>query len=261
LTGEAPSERGKFEREWRRRFENFARDATAQHEISGWSEPGLRRRVRGFEELLASEGLASARSVLDLGTGAGTYVRLLADRGHRTVGVDYSIESLHRARSADPGGAGQYVGAAAYELPFADGEFDLVVMIGIFQALSEPDRAIDEVRRILRPGGHLILEILNYDEIFIRARALFKHAREKGEGVRFYRRGPMKRRLRSHGFRPVADVPIYLPPRKYPVFERVLEHPLSRSVLHSVPGLSLLGAAAFLMLCRREAALPQGTQE
>lgn len=247
-------EPGEFEREWRRRFESFAKGADAEHQVSGWSEPGLRRRVAAFERLLSSVSLEPKARILDLGSGGGTYVRLLGAQGHHAVGVDYSVPSLQRARSADPGRLGDYLCADAYTLPFPDRTFHLIVMIGIFQALAEPERVLAEARRVVRPGGHLLLEVLNAEEIFIRARAAMDRVHRRPPGVRSYRRSRMEEWLRVAGFRPLGSAPVFLPPRKYPLLERVLDHPLPNFLLRAVPGASSLGAAAFLILSERDEA-------
>jgi SAM-dependent methyltransferase len=249
-------ERGAFEREWRRRFERFAQDADSPHQISGWSEPGLRRRIAAFRQLLATLALTRGRQALDLGSGAGTYVRLLAAEGHRVIGVDYSIASLRKSVLTDSIGPAHYVGAEAYALPFPDGAFDLVVVIGVFQALSEPERAIREVHRVLRPGGHLILEILNADAAFLWPRRILERIRRRAPGVRPYRRTRMRHWLQACGFHPERSAPIYLPPRSLPNLESALEHPISRAAFRVIPGLSALTAAAFLIASRKKNADP-----
>lgn len=258
MTGDrgTPAERGAFEREWRRRFERFARGATEEHQVSGWSEAGLRRRIRAFGDLLASVPLEPGSRVLDLGSGAGTYVRLLGSMGHRTVGVDYSIPSLKRSVEADPERLGRYLCGDAYSLPFSDQSFHLVVMIGIFQALGEPARALTEARRVLRPGGHLILEILNANEILIRARTMLERSRHQTAGVRTYGRGQMSRWIRQSGLSPLRSVPVFLPPRKLPGLEPWMDHPVPRFLLRTMPGCADLGAPSFLLLSRREGGAP-----
>jgi SAM-dependent methyltransferase len=243
---------GEFEREWRRRFESFAKGADTEHQVSGWSEAGLRRRVAAFEHLLSPVALGPKSRVLDLGSGGGTYVRLLGARGHHAVGVDYSVPSLERARAADPERLGDYVSADAYTLPFPDRTFHLIVMIGIFQALAEPERVLAEARRVVRPGGHLLLEVLNAQELFIFARTALDRARRRPPGVRSYRRSKMEGWLRSAGFRPLGSAPVFLPPRKYPLLERVLDHPIPNFLLRVGPGASAASAAAFLILSRRD---------
>jgi SAM-dependent methyltransferase len=249
-------EAGAFEREWRRRFERFARDATTEHHISGWSEAGLRRRIRAFGELLTPVPLEPGSRVLDLGSGAGTYVRLLGSQGYRAVGVDYSIPSLQRSIEADPGRTGRYLCGDAYSLPFSDESFELVVMIGIFQAMGEPARALTEARRVLRRGGHLVLEILNANEILIRARTILDRTKHNA-GVRTYGRSQMRRLIRAARLRPLRDVPVFLPPRNLPGLEAWMDHPVPRFLLRTVPGFADLGAPSFLLLALREDDAPR----
>src|SRR5262249_51634309 len=132
-----------------------------EHSVSGWSAYGLRRRVEVFQDLLDDGLLAPGGRVLELGCGAGTYVRLLVKRGHPTVGLDYSVPSLVRAVAADPGRLGRYVAGDAYALPFPSGAFDGIVCIGVLQALARQEGALAEIARVLAPGGRLVVETLN----------------------------------------------------------------------------------------------------
>ncbi len=86
-----------FERQWRSRFERFATGHEEEHQVSGWSAVGLRRRVALFQQLLDGGLFRPGARLLELGCGAGTYVRLLAKSGYPVVGLDYSLPSLERA--------------------------------------------------------------------------------------------------------------------------------------------------------------------
>lgn len=99
-------------------------------------------------------------AVLDAGCGNGAVTAELSAAlpGTRVVGLDAHPALLDRARAR-----GRAADAAEPELfkgdigrtPFADGEFDLVLSRYVFQHLQEPVAAARELRRILRPGGHL----------------------------------------------------------------------------------------------------------
>ena len=107
----------RFETEWRARFERYGHLYTDEAQISGWSAEGLRRRVELFQRLIQPPPSGSPATALELGCGAGTYVRWLAGLGYRTVGLDYSLATLGRAIAADSGGKGSYVAGEAYALP------------------------------------------------------------------------------------------------------------------------------------------------
>lgn len=97
---------------------------------------------------------------LDVGCGTGL-LEEVAQRLHpetRLIGVDISPAMLAQARRKLAGvGQAGWVQALAEELPFADGSFDAVVCANSFHYLRRPLRALEEFRRVLRPGGWLVI--------------------------------------------------------------------------------------------------------
>ena len=239
-----------FESEWRARFERFARTYRDEASISGWSEMGLKRRLQLFSSLLPSLDLSGGARALDLGCGGGTYVRLLAGLGHPAVGIDYSLASVHRAVAADPGRKGRYLAGEAYALPFRDGAFDLVVAIGVLQALTQPERALDEMARVLRAGGVLVVEALNARAAFALARRATERLRGLPARVRVYDPGQVERWLSDRRLRPLRRLPIHLPPRRLPGLVGGLDV-LSRLSGGRRSGLTQLTAHSFLFAARR----------
>lgn len=102
----------------------------------------------------------SARRVLDLGCGTGTFALLLADRGLDVIGVDPAGASLDIARAKPGADRVTWVHGDARTLP--PEQVDLVTMTGnVAQAIAEPadwDATLRQVRQVLRPGGHLVFE-------------------------------------------------------------------------------------------------------
>jgi SAM-dependent methyltransferase len=242
-----------FEREWRARFERFARGHAQEHLVSGWSEQGLRRRVAAVGRLVQGHLDPAPLRILDLGCGAGTYVRLFASLGHRVVGFDYSGPSLKRARDGDPGGAGTYVQGEAYRLPFRPSSFDAVIAIGIFQALSSAEHAIDEILRVVRPGGWTVLETLNAASAVSVARHSLARLKGRRDPVRCYSPFRVKRWLRERGADPLRQLGIYVPPRGAPWLGAAFEPSALPAVAEALPGVPLVAAHAFLTLARRRA--------
>ncbi|MBI2216452.1 MAG: methyltransferase domain-containing protein [Candidatus Rokubacteria bacterium] len=236
-----------FDAEWRARFERFATRQTDEAGVSGWSECGLRRRSRTFERLLDELELPAAARVLDVGCGAGTYVRLLAGRGHRALGLDYSLPSLRRALDADGDARGRYLAADAYTLPFPGGTFDLVVSIGVLQALATPDRALAELARVVKPGGVLVVEALNASAATARAQRWVERLRRRPPRVRAYAPFAVQRWLVRLGLRVERRVPIFLPPRNAPRLERLFDTSALARVMAAQPAV-LFTAHTFLFV-------------
>ena len=237
--------------EWRARFERFGRTSAEEHEVSGWSPEGLARRVRLFERTLGQLPIPARATVLDLGCGVGSYVRYLAGQGHQVVGADYSLPSLTRALEADGGPTHRYVAADGYELPFRRRSFDLVVCIGVLQAVSCPERVLDEIARVLRPEAVLLVEALNRLEIPALARGLLERVGIFRPRVRFDSPFQVRRWLERRRIRCLRRVGVYLPPRRLPWLGRIFDPPVVTRLLEGIPGGSLLGAHAFWMVGQR----------
>jgi len=88
------------------------------------------------------------RSSLDVGCGDGYQCWLLASRNSTVVGLDLALERLFRAKAYFT--SGSFVQGRAYDLPFPDNSFDLVMAVEILEHLEEPERAVREFRRVSR---------------------------------------------------------------------------------------------------------------
>ena len=239
-----------FDAQWRRRFELYGRSSTKESDISGWSDVGLSRRVDVFSHLLDTLELPPSGMALDLGCGAGTYCRLLAKRGYRVIGVDYSTPSLRHALHHDTARACRYAAADAYALPFGRPVFDLVVCIGVLQTVGDPERLLDEAVRVLRPGGLLILEGLNTRSVAARVVRAREALYRRPPRVRLYEPRVLERWLDARMLRTAARVPIVLPPRAVPRILPLLDLvPLARPTTRRAP-LTEAVAHSFLFVAR-----------
>ncbi len=98
--------------------------------------------------------------VLDAGCGTGGDARWLMRYG-TVVGMDYAAEAAALVLERLPG---RFVRGSVLELPFIDASFDLVTSFDVLYHAGVPDEAVAlaEVRRVLRPGGRLLLRLPAY---------------------------------------------------------------------------------------------------
>jgi ubiquinone/menaquinone biosynthesis C-methylase UbiE len=109
-------------------------------------------------ETLARMELRPGLQILDIGCGTGALLREIVRRapGVRSVGIDLSPRMLGVARSTLLSGA-ELLRADVHRLPFTLAAFDLVVSASSFHYWEQPGLALEEIARVLRPGGELII--------------------------------------------------------------------------------------------------------
>ncbi len=114
-----------------------------------------------IEHAVERAQIRSGERVLDLATGTGWGSRIIAQRcsGAKVTGADIAEQMLDYARSsaAKLGLSIDYRHADAEKLPFADGEFDVVVSTFGVMFASKPEAAAAEIARVVRPGGRVAL--------------------------------------------------------------------------------------------------------
>src|SRR5829696_10231180 len=116
---------------------------------------GLDQRWR---RATARAAVRAGDSVLDACCGTGDLAIAAAREGGRVTGTDFSERMLERARRKAP--ELEWVEGDLLALPFADGSFDAATVGFGVRNVDDLDRALAELRRVLRPGGRLgVLEI------------------------------------------------------------------------------------------------------
>lgn len=124
-------------------------------------------------------GEGPLQAVLDLGTGTGRMLQLLSPHAERVVGVDLSPAMLSVAR-AEAERAGlrnvQLRQGDVYALPVERDSYDLVLVHQVLHYLDDPQRALREAARALRPGGRLVVvDFAPHEHEFLRE----KHAHRR----------------------------------------------------------------------------------
>lgn len=106
--------------------------------------------------------LVAGRDVLDIACGAGYGSALLARSAARVTGADLSPAAVDHARTRYAGVPNlEFRQADCAALPFADASFDAVVSFETLEHIAAQDAFLDEVKRVLRPGGFVVLSCPN----------------------------------------------------------------------------------------------------
>lgn len=161
---------------WRMRFdEDPARRGPAQ----------VKAQVDGLDRFL---GLEPRSRVLDLGCGAGRFTTELARRGHRVLGLDPDQRALAHAREAAKGERlnVHFLKADIRAIPYR-ADFDAVVSLdGAFGQLPEDRddlKALESVRKALKPGGKLLIDSINREWLMRHFEPNFWEQGEEGKGA------------------------------------------------------------------------------
>ena len=110
-------------------------------------------RMYRREVLRRLDGAAGCE-VLEVGCGEGL---MFEGRGTDPVQLDVSFTRVRRARGRGP----RLLCADAYDLPFADRSFRVVLLVAVLEHTREPWRVLAEARRVLRVGGRLVIVVPN----------------------------------------------------------------------------------------------------
>ena len=142
--------------------------------------------------------------LLDWGCGFGQVTALLRHKGVDVVAFDYreginapTIEPLERFSEIEVHLSPDPIG-----LPFEDGSFDTVLSCGVLEHVQDPDASLDEIHRVLRPGGTFFVTNLpnrySYTERIARLLGLYYHGQLPNDRV--YTECTARELLERHGF-------------------------------------------------------------
>jgi SAM-dependent methyltransferase len=110
-------------------------------------------------EAIHGYSAAKGLKVLDIGCGNGYVLYQYARHGAEVTGVDLTRTAieLSRKRFALGGLSGDFMEVDGDKLPFPDGHFDIVCSMGVLHHISDPRPMVEEIFRVLKPGGRLIV--------------------------------------------------------------------------------------------------------
>ena len=163
-------------------------DDFAAAEKSGWSEDA---RAEAYVDLFApasdqlipslvgAVGPVRGRRVLDLCCGHGNGAEALVAEGASVTGLDFSPAMLAHARRRVPGA--EFVEGDATSLPFSEDSFDAVICNIGFGHIPDPDAALAEIARVLRPGGIAALTSWREPEVSATFQIVFAAVKTHGD--------------------------------------------------------------------------------
>jgi 2-polyprenyl-6-hydroxyphenyl methylase/3-demethylubiquinone-9 3-methyltransferase len=163
--------------------------------------------------LLLDEARAGER-VLDLGCGAGRFMAALREAGADPVGVEIAGAALERARANAPGTDLRLLEPDG-SLPLEHASVDLVWCSEVLEHAPEPAHLLLEARRVLRPGGRLLLTVPFHGRVKGALLALLRfeaHFDPRGQHLRFFTRRSLAAMLDEAGFAGVRVEPEGGPP-------------------------------------------------
>jgi ubiquinone/menaquinone biosynthesis C-methylase UbiE len=163
--------------------------------------------------------LGRDKDVLEIGCGTGMGLAYVAQRAKRAVGMDVSSALLQEARLHLPDIELHEGDATA--LPFPDNSFEVVLMLEMLYYVPDVDLALEECRRVLRPGGMLFVCLPNRDRLdfnpspfairYLNARELAEMLSRHGFEPNVYGGFPMEgESSRDHFLKPIRRIAVRL---------------------------------------------------
>jgi len=127
--------------------------------------------------------------ILDVGCGTGNFSIKLAEMGCRVTGIDISDKMLDVARkkAEKMGYQIDFYHMDVYNLQFEDEEFDGVFSMAAFEFITQPEKALDELFRVVKKGGQVLVGTISRDSSWgqlylseeVRENSVFKYAHFK----------------------------------------------------------------------------------
>lgn len=147
----------------RARFWRLVYDQGEEY-LSPYDRHYMNKRKQAVLDILDRFSQGKTLRVLDAGCGAGGLLDAIKQRGHNVAGMDISREMLSQAsRSAgnpDPKNT-LFIQADLESVSFRDSSFDAVICVGVLQYLQDDKKGLQELTRILKPGGLAVITLPN----------------------------------------------------------------------------------------------------
>ena len=126
--------------------------------------------------------ISKNKIILDAGCGTGKYLKLLETNGSKYIGVDLSSEQLEKAKSKSTKDSSTFICSNLSSLNLADNSVELIIsswVLGTITNLEERNKCLNELKRILKPNGSIILIENDENSEFEELRGRSKDSRTK----------------------------------------------------------------------------------
>lgn len=183
-----------------------------------WRASDLGRITDRIEEelILGLIGPVEGKRILDVGCGDGVLCHRLVQGGAAVTGLDADPRMLAVARERVCGleGNARFIEGDARKLPFADETFDAVVAITVLCFVVDAERAVNEMARVLRPGGRLVIGELGRHSLWAAKRRISGWLGSKAWRAATFQSGRDLKRLATVARLDVGEVrgAVYYPP-------------------------------------------------
>jgi ubiquinone/menaquinone biosynthesis C-methylase UbiE len=163
-------------------------------------------KVDDLEKKLIQDLLSDVphRNMLELGCGTGHWTKYFAEHGYTITAIDISDAMLTIAKTKQIANT-QFIKANSCQLPFSNHSFSLIVSITMLEFVENIELTIQEMFRVLKPHGTLILGCLNEDSVLGQT----KHQSETFRSAHFFTRPELYRLLLPYG-EPVIKETVFL---------------------------------------------------
>ena len=153
------------EKKWRLLHERLARERQRFFDDLDFAQRAARHPLHAsLSEWLPAQP-DPGYSILELGCGDGKYAALLGSLGYEVLGVDPISYPAWEALAQRDGLSFMH-GINAEALPFEDESFDAVVCLSALLYFSDPDAAMREIARVLKPDGRAVLRTVNRENLY-----------------------------------------------------------------------------------------------
>jgi ubiquinone/menaquinone biosynthesis C-methylase UbiE len=176
----------------------------------------LKRRAR---LILTSLDIQDTDNVLDAGGGDGYYSKLLLETTNAKITLyDFDENALNSARKNLEGKQIEILQGSVHQIPFPSDSFDKIILTEVLEHVPQENKALDELYRILKPGGLIAITVPNYnfpffwDPVNWVAQNIFKNPIRKSPfnnffagiwygHLRLYKPDILRKKLTEHNFK------------------------------------------------------------